>query len=467
MSERSGVIKGLKDQECEKGAISRRPPIAYVPVTDEVQEQLNSSLSGKRTEKLTTPDGVTFHVGIWYSGTPEQFLLHVKQAMHSVKRAGLVDEYSTAIKKRIAAHAKYDKAVTSIVNYEKKNKEEGPFRDYEAVLKELKAERDAHLEEQTEAEATRAVLADSIFTQYANLLSVEQRGAWEKIVEQKVDVTGWTDLRGRKHKKKRGKTYKHFLECTVFHLQTVFDEDAAERQQIYISSHLKKPQRVTVRAFFTRVEQLNNYVKYLPSIYNSPKATESTQLAVPYTEAQLAVQLLRMCPVHWQNQYDLNQNTVPQDTRRLLAVLENIEKLSTNPNVPKSPSNGNNGGNAKPNGNSDKNGKRKNGNSSADKIPKKARVEKHCNLCQKHGGAASTHNTSECTKYEKDGTLKSEWGKKGPFKTNPKTRTVGGNSFAQMAERMTKLEKTLKNRTKASSRKKKRHYSSSSDSDSE
>ncbi len=225
------------------------------------------------------------------------------------------------------------------------------------------------------------MLADSIFTQYTNLLSVEQRGAWEKIVEQNVDVSGWTDLRGRKHNKKRGKTYKHFLKCTIFHLQTVFDEDAAERQQIYISSHLKKPQRVTVRAFFRRVEQLNNYVKYLPSIYNSPKATESTQLTVPYTEAQLVVQLLRMCPVQWQNQYDLNQNMVPQDTRRLLAVLENIEKLSTSPNVPKSPPNGNNGGNAKPNGNSDKNRKCKNGNSSADKTPKKARVEKHCNLC--------------------------------------------------------------------------------------
>ena len=53
MSERNGVLKGLKDQECEKGAISRRPPIAYVPVIDEVQEQLNNSLSGKRTESNT------------------------------------------------------------------------------------------------------------------------------------------------------------------------------------------------------------------------------------------------------------------------------------------------------------------------------------------------------------------------------------------------------------------------------
>ncbi len=67
----------------------------------------------------------------------------------------------------------------------------------------------------------------------------------------------------------QGKTYKHFLTCTVFHLLTIFDEDAAEHQQLYISNTLKKPQRVTVSAFFTRVEQLNSYIKYLPSIYNT------------------------------------------------------------------------------------------------------------------------------------------------------------------------------------------------------
>jgi hypothetical protein len=137
--------------------------------------------------------------------------------------------------------------MTSIVKCKKDNKERGPFRDFEAVLKELKKERDAFVKTQTEAEAERVVMADGIFTQYANLLSVEQQGAWEKIIEQKVGISDWMELRGRKHKKKRSKTYKHFLKCTTFHLQTVFDEDAAERQQIYISNHLMKPQRVNVR----------------------------------------------------------------------------------------------------------------------------------------------------------------------------------------------------------------------------
>jgi hypothetical protein len=75
------------------------------------------------------PAGTSFNIGVWYSGTPEQFL---------VERAGLVDKYYLAREKRITAQKNWDKMVTSIVKYEKKNKEDGPFRDYEAILKSLR-----------------------------------------------------------------------------------------------------------------------------------------------------------------------------------------------------------------------------------------------------------------------------------------------------------------------------------------
>ena len=41
MGERNGVLKGLKDQECERGNCSKRPPNPYVPVIDKVQDTLN------------------------------------------------------------------------------------------------------------------------------------------------------------------------------------------------------------------------------------------------------------------------------------------------------------------------------------------------------------------------------------------------------------------------------------------
>ena len=110
-----------------------------------------------------------------------------------------------------------------------------------------------------------------------------------------------------------------------------------------------------VCAFFMHVDQLNSYIKYHQSIYNSQKATESTLPASPYMEAQLVVLL-----------------TIPQDISQLRTVLENIEKLSMSSTIPKTPSNNNNNReNAKANGNSKKDGKQKGMNSSADWVPEK------------------------------------------------------------------------------------------------
>ncbi len=64
-----------------------------------------------------------------------------------------------------------------------------------------------------------------------------------------------------------------------------------------------------------------------------------------------------MCPDSWQNQYNFSQDMIPQDSRRLLIVLENIEKLGVTTTVPQKPSaNGNE--NVKSNG-KESNGKRK------------------------------------------------------------------------------------------------------------
>jgi hypothetical protein len=68
-----------------------------------------------------------------------------------------------------------------------------------------------------------------------------------------------------------------------------------------------------VRAFFTRVEQLNSFVLLLPCLYNSLRITQATKPVAPFDEAELANLLLRMCPDSWQNQYNLNQDKIPQD----------------------------------------------------------------------------------------------------------------------------------------------------------
>ncbi len=44
-----------------------------------------------------------------------------------------------------------------------------------------------------------------------------------------------------------------------------------------------------------------------------------------------------MCPETWQDQYDLTQESTPQSVRKLLGVLENVEKIVANSTAKDSP----------------------------------------------------------------------------------------------------------------------------------
>jgi hypothetical protein len=94
------------------------------------------------------------------------------------------------------------------------------------------------------------------------------------------------------------------------------------------------------------------------------------------------------------------------------------------------------------------------------KVPKKARLNKHCNLSKKHGVTYTMHATKDCHKYEKDGSLKDKFcsSKKASKKPN-----LAKQSFAKLTKKLEKLEKTLQK----VSLKSKKWRRENSDSDSE
>ena len=80
MSSAKSNPEGLKVVECERGVGGKNAPIRYIPEQDPVQDALEKT---KKTTyfKLTLPNtGNELKVAIWASGTPEQFLLHVRTA---------------------------------------------------------------------------------------------------------------------------------------------------------------------------------------------------------------------------------------------------------------------------------------------------------------------------------------------------------------------------------------------------
>ena len=87
--------KGLKPQECKRNAGQSKPPIPYIPKKDVIQEAVNS---GASTLKLNLPHRVELRVPIWSKGTPEQFLVHVQQALDAIRQKGLESAIEKAVK---------------------------------------------------------------------------------------------------------------------------------------------------------------------------------------------------------------------------------------------------------------------------------------------------------------------------------------------------------------------------------
>jgi hypothetical protein len=115
----------------------------------------------------------------------------------------------------------------------------------------------------------------------------------------------------------------------ILHLITVFPTNVAEQERYYITSMLKKPQRISVHQFLQHVEQLNSYITQLPCWFYSPSAKSSMiPMNAPFTEADLANCILRICPLMWQDHFNLHdKGMTPIDMDLLLMSLEAVEQV--------------------------------------------------------------------------------------------------------------------------------------------
>ncbi len=112
-----------------------------------------------------------------------------------------------------------------------------------------------------------------------------------------------------------------FQDCLKLHKLTVFTADAAKRQRFYIQQAVCKPQRATLQQHISYIRVLNDYVRFLLVLKDSPKprAVPTTKKGnILFGEANLAVIVLAFIPTTWQNQYNLTHLMVPKTMHALL-----------------------------------------------------------------------------------------------------------------------------------------------------
>jgi hypothetical protein len=138
----------------------------------------------------------------------------------------------------------------------------------------------------------------------------------------------WAGVNGQVTKERHPRTWMSFQDCLELHKLTVFSADAAKRQWFYIQQVVRKPQRATVQQHTLQMGVLNDYIRYLSTLKDSPKAALMTKKGnIPFSKADLALIVLASDPMSWQNQYNLDHSTVPESTPTLLLDLEAVEHV--------------------------------------------------------------------------------------------------------------------------------------------
>ncbi len=347
----------LKARECKQIKLREPPPVPYVPVKDEVQDEVARMRSMEI--KTTIEKDTTLNFSVWQNnGTCKAFLMHVIAVIDAIKKCGHLDDYEKAAQEYEKAKEAVESTRAGLSLLEESVRKSSKKKTIEdekvapakapepksaaketkvapAVNDDMKASFSSDLEKAKQAQriAKGAMTAamSKMFSFYLNLLSPESKYTWNKIVSEQTEGNLYVNLQGDTLEGPRGMLHQSFNNWVMFHLLTAFPINAAEQEKYYISKLLKKPQCVNVHQFVRRVEQLNAYIAQMPCFYYSPHANASTKPQnFLFTEAELGAHVLHVCPLPWQDQYNLNKKgMMPMDMCLLLTLLEAIEHKCT------------------------------------------------------------------------------------------------------------------------------------------
>jgi hypothetical protein len=253
------VPDGLKARECERIKLRELLPVPYVPVKDEVQDEVAKMCSMEI--KTTLEKDTMLNFAVWQeNGTREAFLMHVTAVLDAIKKRGHLDDYEKAVGQYEKAKEAIETARAGLLllgegvrksSKEKKKTKEGkkvaPAKAPEpvsaakeaevalAAKDDMKASFSSDLEKAKQAQriakGLMTVAASKMFLFYLNLLSPESKYAWNKIVSKQTESDPYVNLQGDTLEGPRGMSGQSFHDCVMFHLLTTFLINAAEQKK--------------------------------------------------------------------------------------------------------------------------------------------------------------------------------------------------------------------------------------------
>jgi hypothetical protein len=262
------VPEGLEPQECKRVKLCKPPPVPYVPTKNEAQDEVARMRSLEI--KMTIEKDTTLNFTVWQeSGTHKVFLMHITAVLKTIKKRGHVKDYEMAAKEYEGAKKAVESAKASLALLDgtgekgkksRKKKTNKGKKDATAKAPEPKSDakeaevaptandemKASFLEDlekakqaQRTAKGAMTVAASKMFLFYSNLLSLESKYAWNKIISEQMESDPYVNLQADTLEGPRGMLCASFNNCMMFHLLTAFPINAAEQEKYYMSNVLR------------------------------------------------------------------------------------------------------------------------------------------------------------------------------------------------------------------------------------
>ena len=468
----SQATLALSHQECERADVNKfggAPPLRFAkPVLEAGPEDADTK---QHQVKIKVNDNHVYY-NLFVNGTSELALNHVITYNDLIKSLGLDEEMLPLCALLVAKKEAYAKI--------QKSKEKDPRKKITDREKEIELEIQTILEELLAIQKKR-------FSLFKQLLHETIRKDWEKLVlDQCFNPLGHVAKGGKRvaPAKPRGLSKSSMTACIRAWLRLNMPSDSAERVRRYIQTHVKKSDRISVIQFGARMQELNEFLPYLPC-HKDEENSPSTMVRADKKlgEMDLCNAIIGCMPpdlalAYWAakggNHFPVCVQTLIEDLIPKEAMVNaqkaKLEKFKSNAGKPNARDPRNNlPGSTTPMGRVPR--------KPASGTTKNSSNEKERRLCQKCAlwapAVKNTHNTSGCNKWNQDGTpMKKSSANKPPFKSGkgPSIR----NAYAQQNEvqmkecfaQMRKDNKRMfKKELRKRSKKSKKYDSSSSDSD--
>jgi hypothetical protein len=303
----------LKNSKCEKGQLSNRPPIPYVAETDIV-----TSKEEPQVLKVRLPDNSHPIVPIYSRGNAKEYLTHIVAVLRIIKQKGL-DAKCRKLRKAVARQSETLKNLL-----EAAGSRDTVSTDVDVQARKVEIEQIQQMLQESKKAHHKAIA--KTYEQLRNLMSIDLQSQWDCVCRKMHEHDSWAGVNSQVTEGRRPGTWMSFQDCLELHKLMVFSADTARRQRFYIQQAVCKPLRATVQQHILWMGVLNDYVRYLPTLKDSPKAVPTTKKGnISFGKADLAVFVLASVPMSWQNQYNLNHSMVPESTHILLPDFEAIE----------------------------------------------------------------------------------------------------------------------------------------------